>query len=263
MIFDSNKIILMLKEIIKLGEKLKNISIEKKFTTELKFDNSRVTSADFYSDEQIKLIIKNVFGTYLILSEEDSLDNQHKIADYGEYFIIDPIDGTEAFIAGEEFCINIAYCKNNIPIFGLIAVPWQNIIYYTFNNNVYSFDGKVSCKLESKINKNSIAIGKRSHDKKKFAQIISHLPQIDNIFTKNAGIKYLSTIIGLSGATINFGAIKDWDIAMIFVMANIFNYYLFDGKGQPLEFGKNNFSHDNGIYLIQQKEIANIILKML
>ena len=47
------------------------------------------------------------------------------------FWIIDPLDGTRNYLNhGNEFCINIAFIKNEYPSFGLIYSPISKISYY-------------------------------------------------------------------------------------------------------------------------------------
>ena len=251
--FTEKNVIMLANEILKLGKTLKNLSQNKQFTVEKKSDNSSVTSADLYADAEIKKIIINNFGNIPILSEEDTQENQQDIAKKEDYFITDPIDGTESFIAGDDFCVNIAYCNKNIPIFGLISLPMQNIVYYTLNNKIYSFDGDIiEIKLQNDTkNKIVIATGKRSFIGKQKILFDNFIDQknykIDGIITKNAGIKYLSTILGISDVAINFGPVRDWDLAMIYAIGKAHNFCMTDKNGDEILFGKGDMSHKNGI----------------
>lgn len=47
------------------------------------------------------------------------------------FWLVDPLDGTREFIKGNgEFTINIALMCNNVPVLGVIYVPYTNKIYF-------------------------------------------------------------------------------------------------------------------------------------
>ncbi|QCE32511.1 3'(2'),5'-bisphosphate nucleotidase CysQ [Acetobacteraceae bacterium] len=94
-------------------------------------DGSPVTNADKIAQE---IILKDIhalptpFSKITIVSEE--LPPLPKASPQGDFWLIDPLDGTKGFIKGRpEFCINIALLRNGKTIFGLVGVPDRHLIY--------------------------------------------------------------------------------------------------------------------------------------
>ena len=76
-----------------------------------KDDGSLVTQADKWADEELRNAVKQCFPTHGLLTEE----TEHILPANDWCWVIDPIDGTMAFIAGS-------------PIFGtLIALTWRGV----------------------------------------------------------------------------------------------------------------------------------------
>ncbi len=98
----------------------------KPFLTETKADHSPVTEADKKIEAFIRGSIEKHFPDHGIIGEEHGSLN-----DDAEYvWVIDPIDGTKAFIAGEEtFTTLIALCKNGVPEFGAIYQPVRDELW--------------------------------------------------------------------------------------------------------------------------------------
>ncbi len=87
---------------------------------EAKGDNSPVTLADKLAEKAIRTLIETHYPDHAILGEEGG--HLKTISDYT--WVIDPIDGTRAFIAGrKEWGTLIALCKNGIPVLGIIDQP--------------------------------------------------------------------------------------------------------------------------------------------
>lgn len=87
---------------------------------EQKQDASPVTEADRAVEERLRTLIEAQYPAHGIVGEE--FGNIRQEAPY--QWVIDPIDGTHAFIAGETtFTTLIALCENNIPILGVIDQP--------------------------------------------------------------------------------------------------------------------------------------------
>lgn len=97
-------------------------------------DFDPVTNADKEAEEAIRKVIQSVFPKHNILGEEYGLtDNQ---SDYN--WIIDPIDGTRAFITGIPvwgILIGVTYKEN--PIFGIMAQPYTGEIFHGDGKQAY------------------------------------------------------------------------------------------------------------------------------
>jgi len=87
---------------------------------ESKGDNSPVTLADKRAEEAMRAQIELHYPDHGIYGEEhgqSGLDKKY-------IWVIDPIDGTRAFIAGhKEWGTLIALCENGIPILGILNQP--------------------------------------------------------------------------------------------------------------------------------------------
>lgn len=89
-------------------------------TIESKSDDSPVTLADKAAEAQIRALIDLHYPEHGIYGEEHG----HHGADRRYVWVIDPIDGTRAFIAGKkEWGTLIALCENGIPILGMMNQP--------------------------------------------------------------------------------------------------------------------------------------------
>ncbi len=118
----------------------------KDFSTETKSDNSPVTQADREVEQAIRAVITKAFPTHGIIGEEYGAENPD--AEY--QWVIDPIDGTKAFIAGKTtFTTLIALCKNGAPILGVIDQPiinkrWSSLRAQRSNPTVDKMDCHVA-----------------------------------------------------------------------------------------------------------------------
>ena len=94
------------------------------FATTEKADDSPVTTADIKASEFIITELQNAFPDIPVLSEESSHEALSTRAQWSSYFLIDPIDGTQEFIARSgDFAVNIAYVEQRQPATGLGRRP--------------------------------------------------------------------------------------------------------------------------------------------
>jgi len=88
-------------------------------TIEAKADNSPVTVCDREIEAKLRQAIRSAFPSHGILGEEDGFEPGDQDSDY--VWILDPIDGTAAFITGKpSFGTLIALARKGEPILGLI-----------------------------------------------------------------------------------------------------------------------------------------------
>lgn len=100
------------------------------FTEYSKDDESPVTSADYKANEIIMALLQQHTPDIPIMSEETEQLQLSDRAQWPRYWLIDPIDGTQEFIARSgDFAVNIALIENNEPVIGVIYWPAGESLY--------------------------------------------------------------------------------------------------------------------------------------
>ncbi|WP_158771985.1 3'(2'),5'-bisphosphate nucleotidase CysQ [Paraglaciecola sp. L1A13] len=101
-----------------------------------KEDDSPVTSADYKANEIILAILQRETPHIPIMSEESENGELAQRKDWDRYWLIDPIDGTQEFIARSgDFAVNIALVEKNQPIIGVIFWPPGETLYFASKDN--------------------------------------------------------------------------------------------------------------------------------
>ncbi|CAL4044055.1 3'(2'),5'-bisphosphate nucleotidase CysQ [Buchnera aphidicola] len=132
----------MLKKILVLVKEvgfilMKYYRNEVKMNISYKLDKSPVTEADKIAHNIIKNKLSLLTPNISFLSEEN-LSDWNKDKNWNKYWLIDPLDGTKEFVnKRDEFTINIALIDQGTPVFGVIYVPFFDILYYTDNNKAW------------------------------------------------------------------------------------------------------------------------------
>ncbi len=96
-----------------------------------KDDDSPVTTADYLANEVICGILGDFNSDIPIMSEETKHEELAVRQNWERYWLIDPIDGTQEFIARSgDFAVNIALIENHQPVIGVIYWPVADTLYF-------------------------------------------------------------------------------------------------------------------------------------
>jgi fructose-1,6-bisphosphatase/inositol monophosphatase family enzyme len=88
-----------------------------------------VTNVDKLADKAICHILRRYFPDHTIVSEESGI--KQTTSEYT--WIIDPLDGTESYIRGQNFSgVTIALTKEGQTILGVVYHPFHNELYTAF-----------------------------------------------------------------------------------------------------------------------------------
>ena len=116
---------------IKAGKVILDIYDSGEFTAYEKEDDSPVTSADYKANEIIVELLSEKTPDIPIMSEETNNGELASRQHWKRYWLIDPIDGTQEFIARSgDFAVNVALIEDNEPVIGAIYWPTGETLYY-------------------------------------------------------------------------------------------------------------------------------------
>ena len=125
-----------------LGERLAAITVEAArlilplwksgITVDAKADNSPVTEADRQGETLILARLAEYFPGVPIISEEDASEFGTPDQIGPRFFLVDPLDGTKAFIRGDpNFTVNIGLIEQGRPVAGAVAAPPTGEVWFT------------------------------------------------------------------------------------------------------------------------------------
>lgn len=121
---------------VEAGKVVFDLYNEGDFTSYQKDDDSPVTTADYKSNEIIMDILQKQTPDIPIMSEETDCGPLSERKHWKRYWLLDPIDGTQEFIARSgDFAINIALIENNVPVMGVIYWPAGETLYYALKGH--------------------------------------------------------------------------------------------------------------------------------
>ena len=224
----------------------KSIEIYKKgLKTIIKPDNSPVTNGDLEVNKILTDKIKSLTPNIPIISEETVDFNKKNTLD--TFWLIDPIDGTKEYMAGQdEYTINPALILNYVPTIGLLGVPKKNRLFYSYGkNNCYMIEKNQTIKLECK---------KKTTKGKVFAVSGSSKPakQILDILKKHNVVSYTPMhssykFCVIATGEFDFYAAKErayeWDYAAGHAIAESAGAIITTLENRPFKYGKNDYKN--------------------
>ena len=101
-------------------------------TVETKSDESPVTEADQRGEAMILEALTRAFPGVPTVAEETVSASGAPSAIAQRFFLIDPLDGTKAFVRGEaHFTVNIGLIEDGVPVAGAVAAPATGEVWFT------------------------------------------------------------------------------------------------------------------------------------
>lgn len=97
-----------------------------------KADESPVTEADQRGEKLILEHLARHFPGVPVISEEDASEFGTPDAIGPRFFLVDPLDGTKAFVRGDpNFTVNIALIQDGRPVAGAVCAPPSGETWFT------------------------------------------------------------------------------------------------------------------------------------
>lgn len=202
------------------GQLILDIYRHGNFEQKIKSDNTPVTSADFAAHRLLTERLTKLTPNIPVLSEEDADVPLKERQNWTHYWLIDPLDGTQEFIARSgDFATIIAFIENNKPVMGVVYSPILDVFYYALKGQgawKMIGDGEISPLSVMKHHKEndslSIAISRRQ-DIKNITDNLTQNRHYDLIPLGSAALKSCLVAEGAADLYMRFGPTGEWDTA--------------------------------------------------
>ncbi len=224
---------------------------------EIKKDKSPVTNGDLRVNELLTKKILELTPNIPIISEETvniDVKNKEKI-----FWLIDPIDGTKEYIAGnDEYTLNAALIINSIPVLGLVGVPKKNRLFYSFNpGESYLIENKAKIKLNCSKKQPKNKIVALSSTLKPSDYILNNLKKynVNTIVKMSSSYKFCVIATGEFDIYAAKERAHEWDYAAGHAIAECAGAIIKTLDGKPFLYGKEDYK--NSSLLIKRSENLN------
>lgn len=210
---------------------------DQQLKVEVKGDGSPITQADRAAHA---LIMDRLAGSGMTVVSEEGAD---LFLDASRYWLVDPLDGTKDFLAGNgEFTVNIALVDEKAPVLGVVYAPVRGEIYaggQGLGSWVESLSGGgcKPCGVYPKSDACRMTVS-RFHDHPD-VDIFAQANQIRERVAVGSALKYGYLAAGLADVFPRLVGSSEWDTAAGQAVLEAAGGAVLDWHtGQPLRYGK-------------------------
>lgn len=235
------------KYLVDFYQKFKESSVN----VEHKLDNTPVTEVDLYLSQFLIEKLTALTPHVPILSEENCKIPLAERSQWDEYWLIDPLDGTQQFInRTDHFAVLITLVQKQQPVLGIIYAPILKTVYYAMQGfGAYKKVGDEVIKLTTQSFPNNrvikIGVGAES-TKQKVQPLLNPNYQYEFLIYGSCGLKSGLVSDGTCDCYVRLGSTGEWDTAPAEVLLAELDGGVFDFQFQALTYNqKEDFTNPN------------------
>jgi len=206
-----------------------------------KQDNTPVTEADFASDRVLRDRLLSAFPDYGWISEESA---QQTGRHNNRTWIVDPIDGTRAFVRGhEDWCISAALIDGDRPVLAAIFLPCSDDLYLATFGGGASLNGH-----PLQTSGRSDVAGCRMigyQDLFRSRKWAKRWPTMTIESYNSMAVRMARVAQGHGDATLTVNAKSDWDLAAADLLVQEAGGIVTDIWGEPFRYGRSPLRKPN------------------
>ena len=222
-----------------------------------KSPNNPVTTADLMANHRICEIICHTFPEDGWLSEETE-DSPERLAK-SRVWVVDPIDGTEEFIAGiPEFAISIALVVEGAPVIGVLYNPATAELFYAYAGGGAFCNGTpIHCSSCRILKQASMLVSQAEHRKGLLAGLIPLVAEIQYIGSVTYKLARLAA--GRGDLYVTVRPKNEWDFCAGDLILREAGGVLWGKAGQTIRYNKKRVRQRTGLFAGNPTLVEQII----
>jgi 3'(2'), 5'-bisphosphate nucleotidase len=243
------------------GALVQQLYQQQAFDTFAKSDDSPVTSADFAANRLIVDALQQLTPGIPVLSEEGTHLTFAERQQWPRYWLIDPIDGTQEFIAGSgDFAVVIALVEAHQPILGVIFAPEHQRLYAAQRGaGAWRFDRNGQQPLSVRRftapadDEVVVAISRRQNQHKVLSQL-NPARSYQQVARGSCSLKACMVAEGSADCFMRIGPTGEWDTAAAEVIVGEAGGRIVSDQFKPLTYNQEaNLGNPNFMVLGDQQ----------
>ncbi len=206
---------------------------------EQKGDQSPLTEADRASHEVIVAGLAALTPAVPIVSEEDSGSADPSATVHGDYWLVDPLDGTKEFVKRTgEFTVNIALIRDGVPVAGVVYAPVLGITWLGTAEVAERWEGEARERLHvtSPANAESMrVVASRDHAGPAVKALLERLPGATTL-SMGSSLKFCLIADGRADLYYRDGPTFPWDTGAAHAVLSAAGGEVYAPTGEPLRY---------------------------
>lgn len=245
------------------GQRILEIYQNKDYQAFTKADDTPVTTADLAAHKIIMQQLAELTPNIPILSEEDADISLKKRSQWDRYWLVDPLDGTQEFIARSgDFATVIALIENNQPVMGVVYAPVSGVTYF-------AYQGKGAWKIPEMDDSLRIHTLKHEQPDQPIAIAISRRQNINRITEKlsparnyelvplgSAALKACLVAEGAVDCYIRLGPTGEWDTAATQCIVEEAGGRILSTRLEPLSYNERDTLENPNFIVLGDESIG-------
>ncbi len=213
---------------------------ERDFEVEEKADRTPLTEADLASHRIIRDALARLTPDIPLLSEESADIDFETRANWIQYWLVDPLDGTKEFInRNGEFTVNIALIRNHDPVLGVVHVPVSGTTYAGVVGKWASrqdADGRAEpIRVRVPCPETAVVVGSRSHANPRLQEALAGIGPHE-LVSMGSSLKFCLLAEGRADFYPRLGPTSEWDTAAAHAVVSAAGGKVVTLDGKPLRY---------------------------
>ncbi len=217
-----------------------------------KADESPVTEADQRGEKLILEHLARHFPGVPVISEEDASEFGTPDAIGPRFFLVDPLDGTKAFVRGDpNFTVNIALIDDGRPVAGAVCAPPSGETWFTKGGAALKrVNGGAAAPVVVRPWPKGSAVALVSHTMKEETAVkLAEQYGFDLREPMDSSIKFCRIAEGSADIYPRHGPTMEWDIAAGQAVLEAAGGSVLTPEGRPFAYGKASEGFRNGWFV--------------
>ena len=218
-------------------------------TVHTKSDDSPVTEADRKGEALILERLAARFPGIHVISEEDASEFGTPDAVGRQFFLVDPVDGTKAFVRGDpNYTVNIGLIEDGRPVAGAVVAPATGETWFTRGGQAFKrTEGGAERPARVRAWPKGEAVALVSHTMKpETLQALIDKYGFDTPRPMDSSIKFCRIAEGAADLYPRHGPTMEWDIAAGHAVLIAAGGTVQSEDGSPFIYGKADKGFRNG-----------------
>ena len=221
-------------------------------TVHAKADESPVTEADQRGEALILERLAQRFPGIPVISEEDAAEFGTPDQIGPRFFLVDPLDGTKAFIRGDaHFTVNIGLIETGVAVAGAVTAPATGQSWFTTASGAARRELSGPDEIvRARVWPEGEAIALVSHTlKPEYAEALMARYHFTHKQPMDSSIKLCMIAQGSADIYPRHGTTMEWDIAAGHAVLTAAGGRLTTLEGEPFAYGKASEGFKNGWFV--------------